>query len=161
MRAINRVDFEKAMAAIHDLKLTAYKWLMDNDPSTWACHTIDPFFKTDHVTNNIAESWNGVLNEYRRKPIIDLLKYIRMKLMKRLIRRREKAANGDSNLPPRMHKKIVKIAKSSRNLWVVKASKEHYQVLEDDALDKERSYVVELKQFECECGGWQISGELT
>ncbi|KAH9696873.1 SWIM-type domain-containing protein [Citrus sinensis] len=92
VRATNRVDFEKAMAAIHDLKLAAYKWLMDNDPSTWACHTIDPFFKTDHVTNNIAESWNGVLNEYRRKPIIDLLKYIRMKLMKRLIRRREKAA---------------------------------------------------------------------
>ena len=122
MRAANRVDFEKVMAAIHDLKPAAYKWLMDNDPSTLACHTIDPFFKTDHVTNNIAESWNGVLNEYRRKPIIDLLKYIRMKLMKRLIRRREKAANWDSNLPPRMHKKLVKIAKSSRNLWVVKAS---------------------------------------
>ncbi|KAL9437136.1 hypothetical protein AB3S75_023055 [Citrus x aurantiifolia] len=146
------------MAAIHDLKPAAYKWLMDNDPSTWACHTFDHFFKTDHVTINIAESWNEVLNEYRRKPVIDLLEYIRMKLMKRLIRRREKAANWDSNSPPRVHKKLVKIAKSSRNLWVVKASKDHYQVLEDDALDKERSCVVDLKQFECECEGWQISG---
>lgn len=34
------------------------------------------FFKTDHVTNNITESWNAVLFEYKRKPIIELIEFI-------------------------------------------------------------------------------------
>ncbi|KAH9674047.1 SWIM-type domain-containing protein [Citrus sinensis] len=71
-RATNKTDFDDAMTAINKIDENAYKWLVDNDPSTWSCHHFDPFYKTDHVTNNMSESWNSYLNEYRRKPILEM-----------------------------------------------------------------------------------------
>ncbi|KAH9770952.1 SWIM-type domain-containing protein [Citrus sinensis] len=157
VRATNKVEFEKEMKKIKEFKKEAYEWFMHNEPETWACHTFDHFFKIDHVTNNMSESWNSLLNEYRKKPILQLLEFIRLKIMKRLIRRREKAALWYSDLPPRVHRKLTKISKASRKLIVVKASKAQYEVLEFID-DEERHYVVDLKKFECDCGAWQISG---
>lgn len=104
----------------------------------------------------MIESWNGLLNEYRRKPLIDLLEFIRLKIIKRLIRRKEKAVAWDI-VPLRVHIKIAKIAKVARKFIVVKASQTEFKML-DKNVEKERHYVVELDQAYCECGSWQISG---
>ncbi|KAH9753370.1 SWIM-type domain-containing protein [Citrus sinensis] len=130
---------------------------VDNDPSTWSCHHFDPFYKTDHVTHKMSESWNSYLNEYRRKPILELLEFIRMKLMKRMIKRREKCEDWESNIPPRVQKKIAKIAKAARRVSVIKASKYQFEVVEIMP-DMERHYIVDLNKWYCECGGWQMSG---
>ncbi|KAH9769958.1 SWIM-type domain-containing protein [Citrus sinensis] len=156
-RATNKIDFDDAMTAINKIDENAYKWLVDNDPSTWSCHHFDPFYKTDHVTNNMSESWNSYLNEYRRKPILELLEFIRMKLMKRMIRRREKCEDWESNIPPRVQKKIAKIAKAARRVSIIKASKYQFEVVEIMP-DMERHYIVDLNKWYCECGGWQMSG---
>ncbi|KAH9656287.1 SWIM-type domain-containing protein [Citrus sinensis] len=99
-RATNKTDFDDVMTTINKIDENAYEWLVDNDPSTWSCHHFDPFYKTDHVTNNMSESWNSYLNEYKRKSILELLEFIRMKLMKRMIKRREKCEDWESNIPP-------------------------------------------------------------
>lgn len=70
-----------------------YKLFMKNEPSTWNCHLFDEFFKSDHMTNNMTKSWNEVLNDHQRKPLIDLLKFIYLKIMKKLIQRGKKVAN--------------------------------------------------------------------
>ena len=77
-RATNKTDFDDAMTTINKIDENAYKWLVDNDPSTWSCHYFDPFYKTDHVTHKMSESWNSYLNEYRRKSILELLDFIRI-----------------------------------------------------------------------------------
>ena len=59
-----------------------------------------------------------------------------------LIRRRERMAMWDSDLPPRLHRKLAKISKPSRKLIVVKASKAPYEVLEFID-DEKRHYVVD------------------
>ncbi|KAK9214459.1 hypothetical protein WN944_006451 [Citrus x changshan-huyou] len=156
-RATNKTDFDDAMTTINKIDENAYKWLVDNDPSTWSCHHFDPFYKTDHVTNNMSESWNSYLNEYRRKPILELLEFIRMKLMKRMIKRREKCEDWESNIPPRVQKKIAKIAKAARRVSIIKASKYQFEVVEIMP-DMERHYIVDLNKWYCECGGWQMSG---
>lgn len=100
----------------------------------------------------MCESWNGALNDYRRKPIIDLLEFIRLKVMKRLIKRREKVLKWEV-VPPRVREKLGKIAKLARKLLVIKASNIEFEVV-DQVIDKERHYVVDLQQIYCECGGW-------
>lgn len=155
-RAANKVDFEHAMNTIKQIDPDAYKWLMDNDPQTWSCHAFNFFFKTDHVINNMTESWNAVLSEYRRKPIIELMEFIRLKMMKRLVRRKEKAEQWDTDLPPRVHRKLAKTAKFARKLLVMKATSEEFEVI-DYILDIERHYMVNLKNRSCECGAWEVS----
>lgn len=48
------------MNAIKSDDEQAYKWLMDSDPTTYSCHLFDPIFKSNHVMNNMIESWNGL-----------------------------------------------------------------------------------------------------
>ncbi|KAL9422372.1 hypothetical protein AB3S75_034609 [Citrus x aurantiifolia] len=151
-RATNKTDFDDAMTVINKIDENAYKWLVDNDPSTWSCHHFNPFYKTDHVTNNMSESWNSYLNEYRWKPILELLEFIRIKLMKRMIRRRDKCEDWESNIPPRVQKKIAKIAKATRRVSIIKASKYQFEVVEIMP-DMERHYIVDLNKWYCECGG--------
>lgn len=75
-----------------------------------------------------------------------MLEFVRLKIMKRLIRSREKTVLLDYNLPPRVHIKFAKISNASRKLIVVKASKDQYEVLEFID-DEERHYVIDLKEF--------------
>lgn len=105
----------------------------------------------------MIESWNKVLSEYRRKPIIELLEFIPLKMMKRLIRRKEKVKQWDTDLPPRIHKKLVKIAKFLRKLVVFKATSDEFKVI-DYILDSERHYAVNLEHRSYECGVWEVSG---
>ncbi|KAK9196561.1 hypothetical protein WN943_004690 [Citrus x changshan-huyou] len=108
-RATNKTDFDDAMTAINKIDENAYKWLVDNDPSTWSCHHFDPFYKTDHVTNNMSESWNSYLNEYRRKPILELLEFIRMKLMKMMIKRGRSVRIGSQIYLHEYKKKLLRL----------------------------------------------------
>lgn len=91
------------------------------------------------------KSWNGCLNEYRRQLVVQLLEFIRLKIMKRLIRRKEKVESWDSKLPSRIQQKISKIAKASRKLLVVKSNTYEYEILEYE-LETKRHYVVNLRR---------------
>lgn len=86
----NKLDFDCAMDKIKEIEPNAFEWLLKNDLHIWSYHLFSHFFKIDHVTNNMSESWNSFLSEHRRKPITELLKFIRLKLVKMMIRRREK-----------------------------------------------------------------------
>lgn len=98
-----------------------FQWVVNSHPESWSCRQFDEFFKTDYVTNNMIEIWNECLNEYKRQLVIQLLEFIILKIMKRLIRRRKKVEKWELNLPPRVQKKKIKeYAKAARKLLVVK-----------------------------------------
>lgn len=69
-KGCKQLDFNIVTESIKGNDEVAYKWLMDNDQSTWSCHTFDTFFKSDIVTDNISELWNEMLNDYRKKLVI-------------------------------------------------------------------------------------------
>lgn len=109
-------------------------------------------FKADHVTINACELWNRLLSEHRKKPILDLLEFICLKIMKRLIRRKKKAVSWDA-VPPRV---CAKIAKAVRKLIIIKASISEFKVI-DYVIEIKRHYVINLKHAYCEYGGWQLN----
>lgn len=92
----------------------------------------------------MIESWNPILSKNRRRLIIELLKFMLLKMMTRLIRRREKAEQWDIDLPSRIHKKLVKIVKLSKKLVVFKATSDEFEVI-DYVLDSERHYIINLE----------------
>jgi len=61
--AYNEFMFEKAMEK--KISVEAVNWMLDPErpKSMWARYTIDSECKSDHVTNNVAESFNSWLGD--------------------------------------------------------------------------------------------------
>lgn len=57
-RAYDKYDFDHAMEGMKNLKEDAWQWLKDHRPESWSRHAFDSRVKTDHVTNNMTESFN-------------------------------------------------------------------------------------------------------
>jgi hypothetical protein len=72
------------MAIIKTINDNVHSWLEKVLAKHWSRHAIDDKVKIDHVTNNLTKSFNGWLREWRNKPILTLLDYLRRKMMKRL-----------------------------------------------------------------------------
>ncbi|XP_043700195.1 uncharacterized protein LOC122650895 [Telopea speciosissima] len=58
VRAYNPIQFQRSMNAMKSLNKEAHDWLMKNPVSAWARHAFDHRIKSDHVTNNMTESFN-------------------------------------------------------------------------------------------------------
>ena len=53
------------MAELASISEDAHKWLEGHPKELWARHLIGTKLKSDHVTNNIAESFNSWINKVR------------------------------------------------------------------------------------------------
>ena len=83
MKSPNQWDWNEAMGEIKKENIHAYNWLMEKPLHLWTRHVFDVDVKSDHVTNNMTESFNQWIGTVRGKPILTLLENIRIKLMKR------------------------------------------------------------------------------
>lgn len=99
---------------IKQINSKAWEYLSKIDKRTWARHTFDPMVKTDHITNNISESFNSWIGELRGKPILMLVDGPRAKLMTRLQTRYQKGRGWESEVPPTIIEKLNKAKKDSR-----------------------------------------------
>jgi len=52
-------EYKEAMNEIKKINVEAYTWLENNHPSMWARSTFDTSIKSDHITNNMSESFNN------------------------------------------------------------------------------------------------------
>lgn len=122
----------------------AWQWLLRDDPKHWSVHTFDGHVKTDHVTNNMAESFNWWVTKNRQLPILSLLEALRRKCMKRFISSHSDDS-WDSNIPPKVRKRLD-VARKARRHIQGPSNGDEYEVADD------RSYIVSLhhKIFQCE-----------
>ncbi|KAK1567467.1 hypothetical protein Q3G72_012562 [Acer saccharum] len=115
-------EFKATMQKIWNLDNEAYNYMMEYDPKHLSRHAFDPYICTDHVTNNITECWNGVINKFRRQSVLTMLESIRRKLMKKLEKRRTKAHAWKTKLPPVIHRKIKTLQEKARELPPIKGN---------------------------------------
>ena len=83
VKSPNQWDWNEAMGEIKKENILAYNWLMEKPLHLWTRHAFDVDVKSDHVTNNMTESFNQWIGTVRGKPVLTLLENIRIKLMKR------------------------------------------------------------------------------
>ena len=86
-KAANKVDFIKVMTKIKDINRDAHSWNSQTYHSHWSRHMFDESVKSNHVTNNLTESFNALLGDFRSKAILTFMENLKRKLMKRLLRR--------------------------------------------------------------------------
>ncbi|KAK4389214.1 hypothetical protein Sango_2258400 [Sesamum angolense] len=129
-RSYNEQGFNSAMKKIQEFKPAAVEWLMKIDVSMWARHAFPVDLKNDHVTNNIAESFNAWIGEFRGKPIMTLLEGVRTKVMNMVHKRHEKGLKWTKEIMPNILKKANEQMEWSRHCNLHVASQTEFEVLD-------------------------------
>ncbi|KAH9764284.1 SWIM-type domain-containing protein [Citrus sinensis] len=152
-RASNRRAFDRAMEELRKTDEGVYETLRKLPAKFWSRHAFDNNCKSDHCTNNVTESFNAWVGVQRKMPIPIMLEWIRKKLMKRLINRKQKAMAWGNKIPRRIYDKMMNHLKIGSVNPISRASEWLYEV--DDSY---RTYIVDLEHHVCDCGYWQVSG---
>ncbi|KAG5544464.1 hypothetical protein RHGRI_017027 [Rhododendron griersonianum] len=108
-RAYTVRDFNYAMPVIKDTSTEAHDWLMGLPVQMWARHAFDSRVRSDHITNNLVESFNNWVGNLRGKPVLTLIDNIRSKLMGKLHKRYEIASTWQSLVTPMIRKRLDEV----------------------------------------------------
>lgn len=152
-RASSKRSFEEAMEDVKKADVAVYETLRKLPAKYWSQHAFDNQCKTDHVTNNMTESFNAWLGVQRNLPILTMLEWMRKKIMKRMVNRRQRAQAWETAIPGRIYAKMMKNLQIGSANPVCRASEWLYEVD-----DRGRTYIVDLEHHVCDCGYWQLSG---
>ncbi|XP_043700398.1 uncharacterized protein LOC122651138 [Telopea speciosissima] len=147
-------QFESAMSDIRTMDNTAYEWLMKDPESMWARHAFDTGAKSDHITNNMLESFNQWVSTIRTKPILTLIDTLRLKIMDRMYHKFQKGQSFQGTLTPMVRKKKIKIQEASKDCISHGGADDEFEVIELTG----RRCVVKLRQWSCTCKVWDVTG---
>ncbi|KAL4560943.1 hypothetical protein LXL04_033100 [Taraxacum kok-saghyz] len=115
------------------------------------------YFKPDKayevVENVIAECFNSIIFEARKKPLITMLEEIRLYLMDRFYKMAQKANRWESDVCPAAVKKTNKFGETVRN-WMVCPS----GVNAFETRNGYEAYCVDLVKHESTCRLWNLFG---
>ena len=99
-------DFRSNMEELSKFSQEAYDHLIKRDPTTWS----RAFFELDRaceaVENGISESFNSVIVEARRKPLLTMLEEIRLYCMERFQVMSTKAQTWEGEICPNILRKM-------------------------------------------------------
>nr|KAJ0217332.1 hypothetical protein LSAT_V11C300118470 [Lactuca sativa] len=152
-KATTEHAFKVVMKEIETLNPEAHQYLMEKDPKTWS----RAFFQTgrccDAVENEFSKSFNAVIVDARKKPIITMLEEIRLYMMDIVYNMKLKGQQWGNHICPEIRDKVNLLKKAQR----------HYQVLPSGlnqfegrgAID---AYEVDLERKTCSCRLWQLNG---
>lgn len=107
-------EFLRKMDDIKEVNPNAYEHLIARDPHTW-CRA---FFRTDvaceAVENGIAECFNAIILDARKKPLLAMFEEIRLYMMDRFYHMLQKAEKWESVVCPAAIKKMNKFGEDLR-----------------------------------------------
>lgn len=70
------------MAELNEINPVGHNWLMQILVVCWAKHYFSAHTKSNYVTNNMQESFNNQIKNFKGLPILRMLKEIKKKMMK-------------------------------------------------------------------------------
>ena len=152
-KATTLVQFKENMKVIHDMSVDAHNYLMRQNPSTWSLHAFKHHPKSSMQLNNACESFNSCILEARQMPILSMCEWIRRRLMKMFISKRNKMRVHQGFLTPDAMEKLNEIKLQSLHNCQIVGDGDLYEV---DSGGK--TFVVNLQARSCGCNLWDITG---
>ncbi|XP_056690232.1 uncharacterized protein [Spinacia oleracea] len=101
-KAYNLADYNDVMDELTQLNEDAATAFKGYRPEVFCGAFLDTSMKTDAITSNIAETFNGYIIQARTKHLIFMLEDIRNNLMQRLVVKRQQMEKSTSILCPRI-----------------------------------------------------------
>lgn len=105
----------------------AHDWLEKIPTHLWSRHCFNPVSKVDLISNNISESFNGWITKLRDLPILTLLEEYRLKVMKLMNSRYQKATKWTGKLVPHVVKGLNQEWVFARKFDIIEAGQGEFQ----------------------------------
>ncbi|GFY99670.1 hypothetical protein Acr_13g0010700 [Actinidia rufa] len=140
-RAYTVREFNEALEFIKRLSNDAHAWLQKLPPLSWSRHAFDGRVRSDHITKNMAESFNSWLGNLRGKPILTMLEGVRVKLMGRFQTRNQKGVVWNSNITSNIKNHLAAVSILSRQCKAALAGSQGYEEFGHNKRICQRAYV--------------------
>ncbi|RYQ82832.1 hypothetical protein Ahy_B10g101400 [Arachis hypogaea] len=127
------------------------KWPMDS----WTKSAFSHAPKLDNICNNACEVFNARIKEARAKPIITLLKEVRIFVMRTIAKNKVKLANHVKKLPPMVQSRLDKIRKESKSWMPIWTGDDEYEKFEVHG--HPTNMVVDLGKRLCTYQFWMLT----
>ncbi|KAL2903346.1 Transposase for insertion sequence element IS1081 [Bienertia sinuspersici] len=101
-KAHNMADYQQALDELSALKEDAAEAFKSHNPEKFCRAFFDTRMKTNAITNNMAETFNGYIINARTKHLLYMLEDIRAALMQRMFMKRREMNKSSSLLCPRI-----------------------------------------------------------
>lgn len=99
-------EWIKVMETIKSIEEGAYNWLIAIPPPLWCKHVFSSYPKCEATLNNMCEAFNSTILEARDKPIIGMIEWVRLYLMKRFQENKQKMKNVKGKICQKIQKKL-------------------------------------------------------
>ncbi|KAL7615668.1 uncharacterized protein LOC111917421 [Lactuca sativa] len=152
-KATIKVDFKVAMKELEVLDPSAHQYLIDKDPKTWSRAYFKPGRCCDDVENGMSVSFNVVIFDARKNPIITMLEELRMYMMDRVFKKKYKGQGWGNQIFPAIRELVNEIKKSQRHYHVLPSGLNQFEVR-----GTTDAYEVDHEESTCSCRLWQLNG---
>ena len=98
--------FNMNMQKIRDISPSAYEHLMARDPGSWCRAFYGGGLACEAVENGMAECFNAIIVDARKKPLLAMLEEIRLYMMERFYNLKEEGQKWDTEICPATIKKM-------------------------------------------------------
>ncbi|WOL19959.1 hypothetical protein Cni_G28761 [Canna indica] len=117
------------MTQLRTIDSEAADWLLspERPKEMWARHTIDSRCNSDHITNNVTESFNYWVGVDRKKSIMVMVESLTCRIMGRLQRRFEKGSRFEFVTTPRIRKIVDMTMQDAKLCKVIDARDDEFQ----------------------------------
>ncbi|KAL7237581.1 hypothetical protein ACSBR2_003812 [Camellia fascicularis] len=148
-------EFEFHMNKLKEMdpKEKAYNWLRKIDPTLWTRSLFSPKSRCDTLVNNMCESFNNNILETRDKPIINMLEWIRRRVMHRIQIKKEGMEKYTGEICPNIVKDLEALKVQARNCFATYCGDKKFEV---DCGDT--THIVDLEERKCSCRMWDLTG---
>lgn len=153
VKAPNEFIFKKAMEKLKTYDMQAYQFLMDIPLHTWSRHAFHESYKSPHITNNVCESFNQWIDDFRSMTVLNLVDGLRAKIMMRFSKKLHYCSTWQQSVGPRIVAVLNKTLEDARYCKVNQSTSELFEVY-----DGFTRFPVNLNSHTCDCKAWQISG---
>ncbi|XP_019184504.1 PREDICTED: uncharacterized protein LOC109179472 [Ipomoea nil] len=155
-RSTTESEFQKHLEGLRLLNPKAAQWILDREPRHFCRAYFSDYLKSDMLLNNLCESFNSSIRHARDKYILTMCESLRIYLMSRMQKNRDKMKGSVMKICP----KIIKILEQNKahtgDLIAYKANDDNYQV--EDISGFFKTYKVNLNQRCCSCRRWDLNG---
>ena len=143
--------FKVIMQELEKLSPPAVKYLLDKDPKTWSKAYYQTGRCDESVENGGSESFNAVLVDARKKPIISMLEELRMYMMEKLFKSPQRL--WSSEVSPAIRLKLEILKRDQRFWQVLPSGMEKFETR-----NGREAFEVDLEKRTCSCRVWQLNG---
>lgn len=152
-KAYNKTDYEDALQELRNMDDDAANDFLSYKPEVFCRSFMDPTIRSDAITNNMSETFNGYIVNARLKHLIYMKEDIRASLMKRIVEKRKEMEKVKGVICPRIQSILEYEKTKAPDCEVIPSSDTVFNVSYN--LDQ---LVVDIEAKTCTCRRWDMMG---